>query len=419
MNIADLQAKYPVFSYDSYEYELKSGLIEFRFHFSCADMSLMTVNTLSGVSEAMVKKIPKAELDEYVFQLGLAEIPSYWKAFLSPTIEIKCGGLDKTQIQFWQKLVYFGLGEFFYQNKIKPFKPEFRTTTPIHKGVMNHAPTKRDTNAPILVPVGGGKDSIVSLELLAQEGRAIYTWSGLKGSSSQVIDLFGKRHPRMGDIVFSRNLDSILLQLNEAGHPNGHTPFSSVLAFFTLLTACLYEIPEIAISNELSSNEPTGTWEGIDINHQYSKSQEFETDFQAYVTSLFGQSAPHYFSYLRHLTELEIMEKFVTFPEYFQVFHSCNVGQKTNTWCGRCGKCAFVALLLSAYVDDETVKTIFRDDVLSQTFLQEHIDELIGKKPFKPFECVGTRAESVQALQMALKRREGKKLPLLLETYAH
>ncbi len=426
MTFEELQKTYPLFSYDSYSYELKPGLIELSFQFSCGDEKLTTVDTISGVTEEMVKKISKPELDEYIFQLGIAEIPSYWKAFLSPTIEIQCGNLDATQIQFWQKLFYFGLGEFFYQNKIKPFKPEFKSTERklsfdrLEYQVAQDDKLEATSSklSAVLVPVGGGKDSIVTLELLAVEGRAIYTWSGLKGSSADVIDLFGSRHPRLGDIVFSRTLDSRLSELNSEGHPNGHTPFSSVLAFFTILTARLYEIPQIAISNESSSNEPTGTWEGIDINHQYSKSVEFERDFQSYVTSLFGSSSPRYFSYLRSMNELAIMEKFVTFPEYFEVFHSCNVGQKDNVWCGKCGKCAFVALLLSAYLDDETIARIFRSDVMNQDHLIPHFDALLGKVEFKPFECVGTRSESIEALKMALHRREGKELPLLLQHYA-
>lgn len=410
--------EYPVFSYDSFWYTHRDGFLEMTFHFSCGDEQLETVDTISGVTPEMLKKIPRSELDLYVFSLGLAEIPSYWKAFLSPTIQINCGALDATQIQFWQKLFYFGLGEFFYQNQIKPFKPTFQTKDVAGSGLMNQTPTNRKDNAPILVPVGGGKDSIVTLEELAQAGRPIYTWSGLKGASSSVIDLFGKRHPRMGDIIFTRTLANRLSALNASGYPNGHTPFSSVLAFFTLLTARLFEIPEIAISNEASSNEPTGTWEGIDINHQYSKSQEFETDFQAYVAATFGPAAPHYFSYLRQYSELEIMQKFVQYPEYFPVFRSCNVGQKNNTWCGECGKCAFVVLLLAAYLDDATIVKIFGKDVLGSQRLIPFIDQLIGKSEFKPFECVGTRTESKQALELALARRTGVSLPLLLSHYA-
>ncbi len=417
MSLDELQKKYPVFSYDSYSYEHKDGYIELSFHFSCGEESLTTIDTISGVTQEMIRKIADKELDFYIFQLGLAEIPSYWKAFLSPQITVACGSLDETQKEFWQKLFYFGLGEFFYQNQIKPFKPVFQTQGS-ESSVWKTSPRSSDETQALLVPVGGGKDSIVTLELLAKQGKAIYTWSGLKGSSPAVIDLFGKRHPRLGDIIFSRTLDARMTHLNLEGHPNGHTPFSSVLAFFTLLTARLFSIKEIAISNESSSNEPTGTWEGIDINHQYSKSEEFEHDFQQYVSYSFGEHAPRYFSFLRTLTELAIMAKFVTYPDYFQVFHSCNVGQSTNTWCGACGKCAFVALLLAAYLDDEMIETIFRKDVLNETTLKPHLDALLGITPFKPFECVGTREESKQALQMALHNREGKSLPILFQSYA-
>lgn len=427
------QKKYPLFSYDRYSYELHDGRFVMTFEFSCGEHTFRTIDTVSGVTKEMVEGPAKEELEAYVFHLGLAEMPSYWKAFCSPTIEIRCGSLDATQIAFWQKLFFHGMGEFFYQNQIQPFAPELRIKNqelPARsatsaswriaggrmKETANIQTSKLEARTSVLVPVGGGKDSIVSLELLAKAGYDIITWSGAKGSSPAVVELFGKRHPHSGDILISRTLDLRLFELNTAGHPNGHTPFSSVLAFLTTLTARLYGIPYIALSNEGSSNEATGTWMGIDVNHQYSKSFAFEQDFQKYAHHTFGGESPRYFSLLRSLDELEIMRYFVSYPEYFSVFKSCNVGQRENIWCGKCAKCVFVALLLAAYLDDATITKIFGKNMLEDVDLAPHIDALIGKVEFKPFECVGTRAESLRALSLAIERRK-EKLPTLLAVY--
>ncbi len=460
MNIEDLQKDYPVFSYDSFSMKTEEGKLVCSFQFSCCDRHFVTTDTLDSISEDLLSRIPTKELETYVFHLGLSEIATYWKAFCSPMIEIKCGSLNEAQIQFWQKLFYHGLGEFFYINKIKPFFVEIKTSI-VGKGSLDFDPALRviaqDDNSKttpenlnmkpsVLVPVGGGKDSIVTLELLAQASYPIVTFSGSKGASPEVVGRFTQKYPTTKNVHFSRVIDSQILALNAEGHPNGHTPFSSVLAFLTLFAARLFDIPYIALSNEGSASEPTGTWEGIDINHQYSKSQEFEKDFQEYVKQTFtkgtgspnsmspiGQlgiepreypgskemtdgDAPSYFSFLRPLYELQIMNIFVKYPEYFPVFHSCNVGQKTNSWCKKCGKCVFVAILLAAFVDDETITSIFGTNMMEDMSLSEAVDELIGVKEFKPFECVGTRTESQAALYLAIERRS-KNLPALLLHY--
>lgn len=420
MTIDQLQKDYPEFSYHSFEYAVSKETLLFTFTFSVGAHTFHPTIAIAGVTSKMLEDLGKDRLDAWAFQLGLAEIATYWKAFCSPVILIECGFLDQDQLQFWQKLIYKGMGEFFFQNKIEPFTPEIRIK---NKELRIEDPPRKHqatTYLPktVLVPVGGGKDSIVTLELLASAGYKVSTTSAHQGASGEVTKLFAKRHPQSEtqDIIFTRTIDPHLLTLNSQGYLNGHTPFSSVLAFLLTLEAEIFGIPTIAISNEGSSNEPTAIWNGIDVNHQYSKSFEFESDFQSYIGKVLPDS-PIYFSFLRPWYELQIVEKFVRFPEYFGVFKSCNVGQKTNGWCGRCPKCTFVALLLAAYLDDETISNIFGKAILDDSTLSKHVDELIGIVEYKPFECVGTRSETQAALFLAMKRREGRELPALLGQY--
>jgi len=61
------------------------------------------------------------------------------------------------------------------------------------------------------------------------------------------------------------------------------------------------------------------------INHQYSKSSEFEKKFRDYLTNL--TPSVSYFSLLRPLYELQIAKILAKLPQYHQVFKSCNVNQ--------------------------------------------------------------------------------------------
>lgn len=417
----ELQKKYPIFFYDSFEHALADDKLEMKFYFHCGEHQFVTTDTISCLNQDLWDKMGPEDIDHYVFQIGLAEIPSYWKAFLSPTVQIACGYLSEIQERFWEKLFLKGMGEFFFVNQIAPFSPKMEGQRSKIKGPETIAQdsqqqTSNEQQIAVLVPVGGGKDSVVALELLAKAGAPISTCSAHQGAAKNVIATFRKRQPLTQDIIFSRALDPKLLELNKAGHPNGHTPFSAVLAFLTLFIAKIFGIPFIALANEHSANEATLEWNGIFINHQYSKSYEFETDFRNYVSQTLD-NAPQYFSLLRPLYELQIVKLFAGYPPYFEAFKSCNLGQKTNTWCGKCPKCTFVALMLSAFLPDTTITQVFQIPILSDLSLTKYMDQLIGIAEEKPFECVGTRTESQSALYLALQKRKDQALPSLLAYY--
>lgn len=417
MEIADLQHKFPLFSYDSFELEIKDRVISCSWKFTCGEYIFRPTIQLTSSKPLNCAFLDHKELSTLVFHLGLAEIPSYWKAFCSPNIEVKCGFLSDEQVKFWQKLFYHGMGEFFYLNSMKPFAPEFKSQGDAESiEVIEHK--ARHDQLSVLIPIGGGKDSVVTLELLAEAGYKLSLLSGNLRASDQIIEIFKKNHLIDHDIRLDRQLDPKLFDLNKAGHPNGHTPFSSMLAFVSLLCAVAYDIPFIALSNENSANEETLLWNGIAINHQYSKSYEFEVDFRMYCKTI-SEGLPDYFSFLRPIGELQIVKLFKAYTAYHLKFRSCNVGQREGEWCGKCGKCVFVALLLSAFLSDNEVHAIFGRSILQEKDLSIFVDQLIGEEEAKPFECVGTRTESQVALLLAIGKREkeGKVLPALLALY--
>ena len=255
--------------------------------------------------------------------------------------------------------------------------------------------------------MGGGKDSVVTLELLRRAGKTIRPLiMNPRGATIECARVAG--FPMDEVLVIRRSIDPTLLDLNAKGYLNGHTPFSAMLAFYTRLASKLSGIPNVALSNESSANESTVL--GTSVNHQYSKSLEFEDDFRAYCPGF------NYFSFLRPLSELQIAMLFSRFTAYHDVFRSCNVGSKQDIWCGHCAKCLFAYIILSPFIEPARLNRIFGKSMLDDTSLELEFRQLIGEAETKPFECVGTVSEVRQALSMALKRwYETSRRPALLE----
>ena len=163
-------------------------------------------------------------------------------------------------------------------------------------------------------------------------------------------------------LIINRMFDPALLELNNQGFLNGHTPFSAMLAFYTLMCSVITGFRNIALSNESSASE--STIPGTKINHQYSKSLEFETDFRNYYTK-YITGGINYFSFLRPLSELQIARIFAELTRYHDVFRSCNAGSKTNSWCGKCPKCMFTHILISAFTNIQEADRIIGSPMLN------------------------------------------------------
>ncbi|MDR2558557.1 MAG: hypothetical protein LBC86_03300 [Oscillospiraceae bacterium] len=353
-------------------------------------------------------------IDLLAFNLGMAELISYWKCACPPVVEVRCGQLSDWQIEWWKKLYRNGLGEFFYTNNIKP-DDDFMQ---IHAMGEKLPPPQKRELAGCLIPVGGGKDSIVTLELLREQkdvsGAALNTCY-VAGNIQSALDCAKAAGYADSQIIqVNRTIDPALLELNKRGYLNGHTPFSSIVAFSSLIFAYLAGKKYIVLSNESSANEGNVAGDS-GVNHQYSKSAEFERDFREYTAQI-SADLPEYFSLLRPLTEARITEIFFHYPKYYNVFKSCNVGSKTNTWCCKCAKCLYVYVMLSAWMDDEVLVNIFSENLYEDIELAPLLEALANPDFDKPFECVGTRKEVNFSLHRAFHRRQNP--PKLLRDYA-
>jgi hypothetical protein len=342
------------------------------------------------------------------------ELPTYWKATCSPEIVIEAGVLNADQIAWWHDLLIKGQGEFYYLNQIDFTQPDFVKI--ISAGQPNHEPltVPNFDLTGTMIPLGGGKDSLVSLELLKTaipQELKLFTLNPTQ-AVRDIINL----NPELPVIEVERQIDPKLLELNRQGYLNGHTPFSAYLAFLTTLVGVLFNIKDIAVSNESSANECNTIYLGHQINHQYSKTFEFEEKFRQYSDRYLFNSAihPQYFSFLRPLHELQIAQAFSQLGQaYFSLFRSCNRGQKTNTWCHECPKCLFAFIMLFPFIDSEILtQQIFQHNLFDDANLIPTALQLTKEDGTKPFECVGEREESKIAFYLAIKKYQERSLAL-------
>lgn len=426
----ELRKRYPVFLYKSYSSEYKKGGLHISFDFAVPpDILFHPRVVVKNVSPIDLKRVGKSTLKNLIFHLGLIEMISYWKATCSSEIVVEAGHLTKQQIAWWHDLIMKGMGEYFYKNKINFTEKNFLTLTLGHPHYDSHGyinKTKlyqQKLKKQTLVPVGGGKDAVVTLELLKKIPHRAFLLNP-KQEQLAILKIARAKNP----IVVERTIDPRLLELNRGGYLNGHTPFSAYLAFLTTLVAILFNHKYIALSNERSSNEGNVRYLGKTINHQYSKSFDFEKRFRSYTKTYLAKEV-EYFSFLRPLYELQIARMFARYPKYFPAFLSCNEAHKTTSgtrkptgipafalrraqgygearWCGKCAKCLFVFISLYPFIGEKQTTKIFKKNLLKDKMLKPLLGELMGKRKFKPFECVGTTRESKVALLLSLQKKK-------------
>lgn len=410
----DLRQEFPYFSYDSYHYNFKADALEISFTFNLSGKYYFNPHIRIPYKKDIFlpfDSLSSDALNNLIFHIGMIEMISYWKAACPPKVIVKPHGLSAARLNFWKKVYYQGLGEFFYLNSIAVEEDDFMEIVCQEGNPAVSFPVR--ITGGCLVPVGGGKDSAVSMGLLNKSGEDWLPFVINPGKTSRDIILAAGRNEDQ-TIEFYREIHPLLLELNREGFLNGHTPFSALLAFYSLLAAYLTGRNDIILSNESSANEVTVP--GTSINHQYSKSVGFERDFREYVRDSISP-AFNYFSLLRPLSELQIARLFSQMPEFLPHFRSCNVGSKTGTWCGKCPKCLFTFIILSPFLEPDKLEVVFGKNLLDDPNLENILEQLSGIQETKPFECIGTVDEVNLALDMAADRYRKDELPFLIRSH--
>ena len=420
-SIPGLERFEPVWSFsriDSRLSDFNSKLPAFNSHKADTSSQQATDNLIQTAINSQFKTVNPKCLERLIFSLGMVELISYWKTCCPPNVRIEAGALSADQISWWKKLYFHGLGEFFYLNGIVPNDDFMSINCPLTLTCISElAPSTANYHSKlpnVLIPIGGGKDSALTLELLRESAERYAYIINPRPATVNTVAVSGLGSDRL--ITAKRTLDKNMLRLNTKGYLNGHTPFSAIVAFSSVLSGYLNGMDYVALSNESSANESTVA--GSDVNHQYSKSFEFETDFRKYEKKNIA-SGVEYFSLLRPLLELQIARNFARHKQYHSIFQSCNRSEKTNEWCGVCPKCLFVYVILSPFLDESELADIFHKDLYEDTLLIDTLDELAGFTPEKPFECVGRRDEVKTALELVISKytNDNKQLPPLLAHY--
>lgn len=307
-----------------------------------------------------------------------------------------------------------GLGEFYARNNLKRFG-EIEIDDPEDHGPAPAAPTLRDR---ALLPIGGGKDSLVSIEALRALGiEQTVTWIG----GSQLIAACAAR-TELPTLNLGRALAPQLFELNRQGAYNGHIPVTVVNSAIMVLAALLHGVDQVVFSNERSASygsliEGTG-----EVNHQWSKGWACEQAFGDYVQRHVAADL-HYYSLLRPLSELAVARQFARTDRYDAHFSSCNrnfhiLGERpASRWCGVCPKCHFVFLALAPFMTKPRLVGIFGRNLLDDPGQTEGYDALLEYRNHKPFECVGEGRES-RAAMAALSERPEWREDALVERFA-
>lgn len=405
MTYHQLRKKYTKFIFEKFEYEsVGKNLIVLYFYSIPPDHKF----THKIVFKDLQPTTPNSQLESLIFHAGLSLMPSYWKATCSPTIEIQTGKLSSDQIKFWHKLFLKGMGEYFYTNQIDFTQKDFLSIIPspeVRREARSEVLMEIKSDRPsVLVPIGGGKDSIVTIELLKNEYNVIPFVINPVPIIYEVI-----KTSKLNNIIeVTSQIDPKLLELNNQGYLNGHTPVSAFYSFSAIVAAYLSGTKYIAFSNERSSNEGNTIYLDHEINHQYSKTLEFESDLNHLISQSLNLSISC-FSFLRPLYEVQITKIFSRYPQYFSIFSSCNQNFKLDNkarpsgalpergWCQKCPKCVSTALMLACFIGKEKVIEIMAIYPPDQQYNHETMKQLLGKSEIKPFECVLTRAEAQAA----------------------
>jgi hypothetical protein len=379
-------------------YELNGNEARFRYSYD----GIVNFEHVIAFGFDFANGYPEVALDRVLRSLWLLAGVSYYKAVVPGKIKVKNDELSYAEAQFLSETYRLGLGQFCYENKLsldRIAKFEGTDTRPV--------PAIGLGDGGDLVALGGGKDSLVTTTILEEAHRDFATFSATYSpEAGKALEELGAQVGRPF-LPVSRMFDAQLMELNAQGAYNGHVPVTAEMMLIGLAAAVLSGRRRVIFSNEASAGEGNVWYEGIQINHQYSKSPQYEQAFRRYLQESISPELDC-FSLLRPMGDLRIGDAFARGPmqRYAGQFTSCNrsfrQGSEGFTWCGECPKCAFVFLVLAPFVPKDELVAIWGENLLAKKMLEPTYQELLGLSGHKPFECVGEIEECRQAVRMVL-----------------
>ncbi len=394
--------KFKKFIIMPYELDKSSGIVHLNYSMDNDIKFKETINFNTDLNK--LSKNHLHTLKKVLNFLSVIAGISYYKSYIPKEICAKNTPLSKEEQDFVYKIYLYGLGEFSCRNDIDLKKHlNFIFTDSKQQSTDKLQLPQRST-----ILIGGGKDSITSLEIMKNSNEELLTLA--INPAKPIIDTI--KISGISPIFIQRKLDPILFELNNSGAYNGHIPITAIVSTISLCAAIIYGFNNIIISNERSANEGNIVHNDITVNHQYSKSMEFELDFNNFINNNITPSIS-YFSLLRPLSELHIARLFLQKNNYDNIFTSCNRAFKINKnekdssklWCCECPKCRFVFLIMATFTNPERLINIFGKNLLDDISQLDDYKQLCGLSGHKPWECVGELQESAAAIYQLSKNK--------------
>ena len=281
-----LREEYPVFRIEDARAVPGPSGVTVEFAFAAGDLRFRPVVEFAGLRPDEAGRVVTATAQRMIRALAIVEAFSYWKALCSPVIEVALPAPDAAELDWWQAFWPGAMGEFFYRNQIDYTAPGFLViqgpaggTAAGGAGGPGGPGTAGDAHAgPPLVLFSGGKDSLALARIVSANAGAAPVDFFLYNPGERLRGLAGSLASGGRLVEVRRTILPELLGLNAADHPNGHTPFSAYLAFAAMLTGYLRGSGPVMAGNSRSDDEPNvRSYLGRPVNHQWTKSYEFET----------------------------------------------------------------------------------------------------------------------------------------------
>lgn len=384
-----------------------TGIAEFSFAFVGGDNETFTERVAFTPPES-ADAVDWPRIDSLLALLGGVLGTSYYKAAAPSRFVIEAAGITPAAASYLASVISNGLAEFAYRAELPGFlEPQLDVVSPAEEWASAVAPSGEP-----LVPIGGGKDSVISVESLAATGFAPVQFAvNPNAIIRRVAEASG--HPL---VTAKRTLDRRLIELNADGALNGHVPVTAMNSLISIVQSQLLGLGPVAMSNESSASDPTLQWNGRPVNHQWSKSLEAERALIAVLEPQAGL-VDAYFSLLRPFSELRIARGFALTSKYDASIVSCNrafrLGAAHVGWCGDCDKCRFVFLAFSPFMSSERLSGILGKNMFADASQVPGYRALLGLDAHKPFECVGEEAECSVAMSLASRLGQWADTPVV------
>jgi hypothetical protein len=389
-----LRVQFDAMRFPKYAFDPATGAATFDYLLDGPEPLAFTETITFPVDPARGGAEPGEEFYKILDLLHVVAGVSYYKVG-APTRILAPEPVPRAAADLFTAVYTEGLAEYAYRNQL-PHVLDLSVETP---GVTGNAAPLDNADRRPLSPVGGGKDSIVTLEILRDAGLDPVPFSVNPNWVIKAVD----EASGLAALHARRQLDPRLFELNKAGALNGHIPVTAINSLIAIATAALHGLGPVVMSNERSASDPNLIWNGHEINHQWSKGVAAEGLLRAAVTAHAGLTEP-YFSLLRTLSELHIAQLYARHDRYDDVVTSCNkaflLHDPTARWCGDCPKCRFVFLAMAPAMTHERLVRIFGHDLFADERQVPGFLELLGIDAHKPFECVGEVEESLVAVSM-------------------